>query len=163
MKIPISVEKNIGKGVKWLIKSPFKLLFRVLGVKSFIIIALVAVIIALFYFGFGLGLGNGNGDNEGDGNTTSYTEETDSREETKDSNSETEAGSYSQREYILITVNGNEYWYQNSRMEIDELIDTINELEKEFIVQVKDDNASRNAYDELINKLKSEGVVYEQI
>ena len=168
MKIPKSVLIKIAKGLGAVLKSPIKLLTRVFSVKTLIIIALVIVIVALLYFGIGAGLGNGAGDGEGDGNTSAVTSEEQSEQDASNavvdsSDSTLDPGeTASSNNYVQATVRGDEYWYMNERLSLDEVIDSLKENESSFVVQIKDDNASRNAYTDIIKRLDAEGIPYEE-
>ena len=52
-----------------------------------------------------------------------------------------------------ITVSDNDYFYENERISLNDFIDMIVQADDEMIVEIKDDHASKRAYDELLDKL----------
>lgn len=111
-----------------------------------LIILLVAVVIAAaVFFAFkGFGLGGGNGDGEGSGvadnsNDVSVVEEL---------------------EYINVTVSGNEYIYDNKKVTLDELIDSIKSLDKNLPVKIADEGSSLKAYKALKAKLSENSISF---
>ena len=55
---------------------------------------------------------------------------------------------------IKVSVVGNEYFYENERVSLDDFISKLEKLEGEVVVEVKDDKASLRAYNNLIEKLE---------
>ena len=132
-------------------------------------IVFVAVIAGVFYLimhGLGKGIGNGAGDNEGDGNTTiSTTQESAAYEENdkiieKDLEGEENSLDNFEGAVIQINVVENEYFYENERITLDEFVNKTKQIDGDFVVEVKDDNASLNAYNDLIDRLEKEAVRY---
>ena len=90
------------------------------------------------------GAGGGNGDGEGSGiadnsNTVSVVEEL---------------------EYINVTVSGNEYIYDNKKVTLDELIDSIKSLDKNLPVKIADEGSSLKAYKALKAKLSENSISF---
>ena len=121
-----------------------------------IVILLVLIIVAVLLFrkggfGFGNGSGNGNGEAAVPANAEAVTE----------SDSETSATTTIQTEetkYFEVTVSGNSYIFQNVPYEsLDELINTITSLNEKYDVKIKNEEASKNAYDNLVDALKENG------
>lgn len=111
-----------------------------------LIILLVAVIaVAVVFFAFkGFGFGGGNGDGAGSGvadnsNAVSVVEEL---------------------EYINVTVSGNEYIYDNKKVTLDELIDSIKSLDKNLPVKIADEGSSLKAYKALKAKLSENSISF---
>lgn len=111
-----------------------------------LIILLVAVVVAaVVFFAFkGFGFGGGNGDGEGSGvadnsNAVSVVEEL---------------------EYINVTVSGNEYIYDNKKVTLDELIDSIKSLDKNLPVKIADEGSSLKAYKALKAKLSENSISF---
>ena len=132
-------------------------------------IVIVAVVAGFIYFimhGLGKGIGNGAGDNEGDGNTTiSTTQESAAYEENdkiieKDLEGEENSLDNFEGAVIQINVVENEYFYENERITLDEFVNKTKQIDGDFVVEVKDDNASLNAYNDLIDRLEKEAVRY---
>lgn len=111
-----------------------------------LIILLVAVIaVAVVFFAFkGFGFGSGNGDGAGsdvadNSNAVSVVEEL---------------------EYINVTVSGNEYIYDNKKVTLDELIDSIKSLDKNLPVKIADEGSSLKAYKALKAKLSENSISF---
>lgn len=120
-----------------------------------IIILLILIVIAVFLFwkgGFGFGNGSGNGNGEAvPANAEAVTE----------SDSEPSATTTIQTEetkYFEITVYGNSYNFQNKSYEnIDELMNAIDSTGDKLDAKITNEEASKNAYDNLIDALKENG------
>lgn len=119
-----------------------------------ILLILIAIAVFLFWkggFGFGNGRGNGNGEAAVPANAEAVTE----------ANSEPSATTTIQTEetkYFEITVSVNSYIFQNVPYEsLDELINTITSLDEKYDVKIKNEEASKNAYDNLVDALKENG------
>lgn len=111
-----------------------------------LIIALVAVVVAAVVFfackGFGLGGGNGNG-------------------EGSDVADNSDAVSVVEKlEYINVTVAGNEYIYDNKKVTLDELVDSIKSLDRNLPVKIADEGSSLKAYKELKTKLSENNISF---
>ncbi len=111
-----------------------------------LIIALVAVVVAAVVFfackGFGLGGGNGNG-------------------EGSDVADNSDAVSVVEKlEYINVTVSGNEYIYDNKKITLDELVDSIKSLDRNLPVKIADEGSSLKAYKELKTKLSENNISF---
>lgn len=104
---------------------------------------IILLVVAVFAFK-GFGFGGGNGDGEGSGiadnsNTVSVVEEL---------------------EYINVTVSGNEYIYDNKKVTLDELIDSIKSLDKNLPVKIADEGSSLKAYKALKAKLSENSISF---
>ena len=115
-----------------------------------LIIILVVVAIALTVgncggSGDGDGGGNGSGSGEGTENTTAGEVSTDD-----DFNGVVYA----------ITVVESDYFYNNDRVELEDIESMIKATSGEFIVEIKEDKASLKAYNKLVEKLEELGVKY---
>lgn len=110
-----------------------------------IIILLIAAVVIVGVFAFkGFGFGGGNGDGDGSGvadnsNAISVVEEL---------------------EYINVTVSGNEYIYDNKKIALDELIDSIKSLDKNLPVKITDEGSSLKAYKALKTKLSENNISF---
>ena len=115
-------------------------------VAALVVVAVVAVV-GLLTDGFGLG--GGQGDNEGEGNVSDTQSETDVPELT-----------VYELDFLDVTVSNNEYLYQNSRLQLDELMDRLVADAADTKVKVTDENASKRAYESLIAALKDKKIHY---
>lgn len=111
-----------------------------------LIILLVAVVVAavVFFACKGFGFGGGNGDGTGsdvadNSDAVSVVEEL---------------------EYINVTVSGNEYIYDNKKVTLDELIDSIKSLDKNLPVKIADEGSSLKAYKALKAKLSENSISF---
>lgn len=108
-----------------------------------LLVAVIAVAVVFFAFkGFGFGGGNGNGEGSGvadNSNAVSVVEEL---------------------EYINVTVSGNEYIYDNKKVTLDELIDSIKSLDKNLPVKIADEGSSLKAYKALKAKLSENSISF---
>lgn len=116
-----------------------------------IIIAAIAVVGGILYFigHGGLGIGGGKGDGEGGGNAEIVPAIA--------SVSETTEMTTHEIEYINITVDENNYLYDNKKYDlsqIDELISVIKGSEEKLTIRITDENASFKAYELLTETLK---------
>lgn len=126
-----------------------------------IIILLILIAIAVFLFlkggiGFGNGSGNGNGEAAVPANAEVSSE---AQSETPETQSETsESIEIQETTYFEITVSGNSYNFQNKTYEsIDELMNAIDSTGDKLDAKITNEEASKNAYDNLIDALKENG------
>ena len=105
------------------------------GLIILLVVAALAVV-AIFAFK-GFGFGGGNGDSEGSGIA-----------DNSDAVSVVE-----ELEYINVTVSGNEYIYDNKKVTLDELIDSIKSLDK-------NEGSSLKAYKALKAKLSENSISF---
>ncbi|MBR3283664.1 MAG: hypothetical protein IKI56_10270 [Ruminococcus sp.] len=109
-----------------------------------ILIALLLFLMKHFKFGlFGDGEGDG-GSGSGSGTSVSDTVDDKSLEET----------------VVDVTVLGNEYLYDNGKIELASFIDTVKKMDGKINVHIKDDNAYQDTMQALIDALSKEGITY---
>ena len=65
-----------------------------------------------------------------------------------------------ERVILAITVVGNDYFYNNERVLLENFIVIIKGVEGKVIVEVKDDNASLKAYNNLLDELDEMNIEY---
>ena len=117
-----------------------------------IIIAAAVVVVVLTVVGIftdGFGLGGGQGDGEGEGNVSSVPSEPEVSEPVLE-----------ELNFLNVTVSENEYLYQNSRLQLDELMDRLVVDAADTKVKITDENASKRAYENLINALEEKNIRY---
>ena len=126
--------------------------------KILAIIVVIVVIAVVAMLGIGLGFGKGSGDGSGDGKTNTSQEAINTEEHnTVEEQTEVEQDGVendSEDTIIKVSVVGNEYFYENERVSLDDFISKLEKLEGEVVVEVKDDKASLGAYNNLIEKLE---------
>ena len=124
--------------------------------KILAIIVVIVVIAVVAMLGIGLGFGKGSGDGSGDGKTNTSQEAINTEEHnTVEEQTEVEQDGVendSEDTIIKVSVVGNEYFYENERVSLDDFISKLEKLEGEVVVEVKDDKASLRAYNNLIEK-----------
>ena len=121
--------------------------------KKILLVIVVIVIIAIAaMLGLGLGFGNGSGDGKGDGKPNTVQE--DSKIDESEKPTEKNAEEDNKGVIIKVSVVGNEYFYENERITLDDFISKVKEIEGELVVEVKDDKASLKAYNSLIDRLE---------
>lgn len=110
------------------------------GLIILLVVVALAVVAVFAFKGFGFGGGNGDGSGIADNsNTVSVVEEL---------------------EYINVTVSGNEYIYDNKKVTLDELIDSIKSLDKNLPVKIADEGSSLKAYKALKAKLSENSISF---
>lgn len=117
-------------------------------ILSLLVIIIIIVIMSLFKFGFGFGSGNGSGDknaNTVQNKSTVKTNEEVSKTMSEDSNKGI---------VMKVSVVGNDYFYNNERISLDDFVSKVKETSGDISVEVKDDGASLRAYNDIINRLK---------
>lgn len=120
-----------------------------IGIIIVVAVIAVATAVVLGFVTNGFGLGGGKGDGEGSGNISSaqdMPEESDPMVEKID--------------FLNVTVSENDYLYQNSRLQLDELMNKLVTDAVDIKVKVTDENASKRAYENLINALENEHIRY---
>ena len=119
-------------------------------IVAIIIVALVvAAVVVVGFLTDGFGLGGGQGDGEGDGNVSDSQSDTDAPELVVE-----------ELDFLNVTVSENEYIYQNSRLQLDELMDKLVIDAADTKVKITDENASKRAYENLINALEEKNIRY---
>lgn len=117
----------------------------VLGVIG--IIGIIFLLAAAFVGILGFGLGSGDG--EGAGNVSSVQSEPEVSEPIVE-----------ELDFLNVTVSENEYLYQNSRLQLDELMNKLVTDTADTKVKVTDENASKRAYKNLIAALEDKNIHY---
>ena len=135
--------------------------------KVIIIAALIVtvVVVAVILLGKGGGIGPNIGPNNTIVDSTSMvsTESDITEDETTESEEQEEDVPDSVKGTIIrISVVNNEYIYDNERITIDDFLTIVSQTQEECIVEVADDNASIDAYDKLIEKLKENKIKYDE-
>lgn len=123
-----------------------------IGVVGIILIAaaVVAVVVIVGFLTDGFGLGGGQGDGEGEGNVSAE----------QSSDTEEPELVVEELDFLNVTVSENEYLYQNSRFQLDELVDKLVTDAADTKVKITDENASKRAYENLINALEEKNIRY---
>lgn len=134
--------------------------------KILAIIVVIVVIAVVAMLGIGLGFGKGSGDGSGDGKTNTSQEAINTEEHnTVEEQTEVEQDGVendSEDTIIKVSVVGNEYFYENERVSLDDFISKLEKLEGEVVVEVKDDKASLRAYNNLIEKLEELKILFTE-
>lgn len=121
------------------------------GGKSVIAAGLLAVLALL---GGGIGFGAGNGARVGNSDEGSRIEE--------NQDDYNEDNGFSEEIILAVTVSGNDYFYENEKILLEDLLEKVKDIESEVLVEVKDEDASFNAYQNLLDKLDELNVNYRE-
>ncbi len=112
-----------------------------------VIVVVIIILVLLFRFGFGPGGGGAGDSGEHSGNTTEVQTEKEEKEE---------------ENVIRISVVGNEYIYENEQISLEELMEELKNTEEGSTIIVKDDEASKNAYEKLLKELDNGAFTYTE-
>ena len=134
--------------------------------KILAIIVVIVVIAVVAMLGIGLGFGKGSGNGSGDGKTNTSQEAINTEEhntvEKQTEVAQDDVENDSEDTIIKVSVVGNEYFYENERVSLDDFISKLEKLEGEVVVEVKDDKASLRAYNNLIKKLEKLKILFTE-
>lgn len=134
--------------------------------KILAIIVVIVVIAVVAMLGIGLGFGKGSGNGSGDGKTNTPQESINTEEhntvEEQTEVAQDDVENDSDDTIIKVSVVGNEYFYENERVSLDDFISKLEKLEGEVVVEVKDDKASLRAYNNLIEKLEELKILFTE-
>lgn len=163
--------KNLFKGFK--LKKVLKIfnpknLIKLFGFKNLLIAALVVAVVVLICFGIGGGFGGGAGSGNSkvmvsDENSTAkeVVEEVTSTSEPIEETSEVQDGEdVFDGAVLAINVVGNDYFYNNERISLEDFMAISKDAEGKLVVEVKDDNASLKAYNNLLDGLDAVNIEY---
>lgn len=114
-----------------------------------VVLAVVAAAAVVFFLTDGFGFGGGKGDGEGAGNVSSVQSEPQVSEPIVE-----------ELDFLNVTVSENDYLYQNSRLQLDELMSKLVTDAVDIKVKVTDENASKRAYNNLIIALEDKHIHY---
>lgn len=123
----------------------------------------------LTHCGAGLGfIGNGNGSgdssSQGSGNESSVVQDVDTTAPvTTTSQSTAETTTTAAIPAVEVTVNGNDYFYENHSYSLDDLMAELKKLDAGTAVRITDENASLNAYNALISALDGAEISYLEV
>lgn len=120
-----------------------------IGVIIVVAVIAVAAAVVLGVFTDGFGLGGGKGDGEGEGNVSTVQSESEKSEPVVE-----------ELDFLNVTVSENDYLYQNSRLQLDELMSKLVTDAADTKVKVTDENASKRAYENLIVALEDKNIRY---
>lgn len=56
---------------------------------------------------------------------------------------------------VSILVSGDEFLYENEPIQLDEILEKVKAIENDFYVEIKDNNATHNAYSKLVEALEA--------
>ena len=126
------------------------------GAGLAVLLIVVAVVAAVLVWGLGFGgfgIGGGKGDGEGSGNADTAVSE-------QAAETTVTTPVIEELEYIEITVSGNEYLYQNSKITLEDLIKELTSHELDAPVKITDENSSIKAYKALKSALTDNNIHY---
>lgn len=138
---------------------------KLLGVIVIVVAIAAGILFSCSGIGFGSGLGLGVRSNNGDGDNRSGINTNAEQEEAAETNGTVESATDEQenKEIIIkVSVVENDYFYENEKIDLNSLLQVIKKTEGNYVVEVKDEQASKNAYEALINALSDNGIVYAE-
>lgn len=118
-----------------------------IGALIAVLVIAVIVLLLLNYLGLGLGMGKGSGKKDNSENTSSVSQVS-------------EDSSKIAEEYIDIKVSGSTYIYQGQEITLDKFIETVKLMADNVVVNIVDDNGTKNAVSDLETALKNDGRAY---
>ena len=129
---------------------------KILGLLAGVLI--IAIILSIFFNGFGLGFGKvPEKDNE-------KVEKSDTVSESKQvqdtSEVKTKEDQIKQVSVYVISVVKNDYIYNNISIELDEFLESIEDITENIIIEIIDDKASLKAYTKLTERLEELKIPY---
>ena len=127
------------------------------------ILAIIAAII-IFFKGCGASFGFFPNSSKPNSDSNSSSEGQESAEVTREVITDSDVTETSEENVTIIevTVSGNEYIYENSTIGLDDLINELKDIDGKIVVEIKDDNSSKKAYDALKVKLDSDNISYSE-
>lgn len=134
-------------------------------ILTIVVVIIVVAVLLLLGAGLGFGKGNGKGDGKGDGSAkVENSQNIADNEENKtiDVDDVSDKASEGKENSIAVKVSivGNEYFYDNERLSLDELVAEIKKIDDNIVVEIKDDNASLKAYNAMIDALEENSINY---
>ncbi len=131
-----------------------------------VIVAILVILILLRSCGMGLGLGDGTGEDsgEGEGQRASVVQDepnSSSKVEDEETPIKPEDDNISDLIVKTVTVHENEYIYDSETVELDYLMSELSGI-KNVAVEIKDENASKNAYESLIEALNEKHIKFTE-
>ena len=126
------------------------------GSGGIIIVILIIIIIVVLFLLFGKGFGFGNGTGFGTGNSSESSQSTQAQAE-ETSAAARESGN---RTVEKITVEEGSYIYNNSTMELEDIVSQLTAKEDEFTVEIVNKEGSKDAVDALASVLDENGISF---
>ncbi len=140
----------------------------VVGVILIIALIVIAIVLFIIFKGGLFGKGDNIGSDGVDNIQAVTSQEAPEDEETNTvkENIETEVQDDSSDTYkgaiIKISVIGNDYIYDSEKITIEKFLEIVKATEGDYIVKIKDEDASLNAYNSLIKKLDENNIGYTE-
>jgi flagellar basal body-associated protein FliL len=113
-----------------------------------VIVIIAAVLLLMRYLGIGFGGGKGSGSSGSDSGAVSQSESV-----------VTTVTTETPKEPVNVQVSGSAYIYNGNVITLDALYENLRLMDN-IVVVIKDDNATKNAMDELTNMLETNGKAY---
>lgn len=120
-----------------------------------------AIAAALLFLGPGMGLGLGQGSGQGEG-TKPPVSTTAPQNVTDPTATVPQTTADSVKVIVSVSVVESDYFYQNQKYTLDDLVALLSGMEEGYIVQITDSNASLNAYNNLTAKLTQLSIPYTE-
>lgn len=146
MSIKNDVEKMYRDDMEKNKKNKAKKKNKRFAVLIIILIILIGLILLMNYLGLGFGFGKGTG-KKSDSDAASVSQS----ESVSDS---------SNTEYVDIKVSGSTYLYDGNEIELEKFIETLQPMKDNVVVKIIDDNATKQAMDDLKKAVENSGRSY---
>lgn len=133
---------------------------KLLAILACIII--IAIILFMLFGKFGFGKGSGSGEGERGASASQKVDEVDDATDKKD---QRDGKTDSEKDTIIVievSVVKRDYFYENRRVELDDLMEIINAIEGIVVVEVTDDNAALKPYNKLLDSLNELDIQYTE-
>lgn len=129
------------------------------------IVVIIAVIIIVLYLLFG-GFGSGSGIGAGTGKALVSTKVEISNDKNNKVSEETTVGRSTEtvaetgisEVFVKITIYDNEYFYDNEKTQLDDLMKKIKEKGANVTVEINDEQATKNAVDAFVKELDNSNI-----
>ena len=118
-----------------------------------------AILLAASLLGAGLGFGPGGSGGEAAATGPQPQKETAPQTIPTEAPA-TESAAQEELTRVDVSVVGNDYFYQNKRLSLAQLLERLDALEGAFVVVITDDNASLKAYNALTDALGENKIAY---
>lgn len=124
-------------------------------------VTLAAAAMLLFTRGPGLGLGDGMGIGNAPADVPTPPAQVEQTQSTTQRETQPETAPVEKR-ILLVTVAENDYLYENQKYDLNGLMACITAVEGEFVVEIREDNASLRAVRDLTDSLAEVSISYIQ-
>jgi len=120
-----------------------------------------AALLMLLNLGPGKGFGSGEAGEPGVQNAVATVEATQETPTTQPQ-AEPETTEAMEKRIVLVTISENDYLCDNQKYTLEELLDYLAGIEEDFLVEIREDNASLRASRDLTDALSEQSILYAE-